>query len=1343
MQNINNNIVTGLVIIVAALLLYLLFLALRKPVLAKLGVRNIPRRPTQSILIVIGLTLSTIIIVSALSIGDTLSYSVQRHAVEAYGAIDEIIAPPILSQLASLAENSNVDATATTTNTTQAELDQLMAGGLTSVLTILEGGLPGISTARYEQLRAEAAEEPLIDAVASSILFPTIIRNVSTGQGEPLGIVFAVDADYDQQFGLTNVEGEPVQMESLQPGVGNIFKQASNLFALAQTTGANLLGDNFSISEAALTTAAVGAALTAGAASGAADQGLDLADISIPITTVRSLGIDTTLLEQQGITRSLSLSALGITTSTLASIGVNTTTVGLEDIGIDTSAVQTVTNNLLGALNLNTLGTELDRVLAQFGLQLRQGDVYLSALGADRLDARVGDVLEIYVGPIPIPFRVKGIVAEAGPLGAVLPVVMMRLDEAQQLFFMNDKVNNVLVSNLGDDLGGMVHTEAVSQRLKVLALDPDAVQRVVEILRRPAVRKMIDTQSAQIQEQIEEDIDAPPIIAALVQSFAGMEEYAESIRSLPAALDQTGTSDELRTLLANTDVRQWLTEQRLPVADATELESALSALNQFDVPDPLNKATVVQVANVGGTVFSSIFSLFGIFSILAGVMLIFLIFVMLAAERRSEMGMARAIGVQRSHLVQMFVTEGVLYDLAAAALGVALGLGISYLMVGFIGGIFNDVSSQLGVSSAIFRFYFHVQPSSIIIAYCLGVLLTFIVVTVASYRVSRLNIVSAIRGLPEEANAKTRSLLTKIWRWLLGPLLAAGGIYLFFVTWGDGQTNILMGVSLILAGGMILVGRLLDRTRLRAEPVQRLVYTVIGLGLLITWALPWDTILGRSSSILDQNSPLFLVAFALRAPMIILGAIMTVMFNADALSWFFSRLLGGIGALTPVLKTAIAYPLSARFRTGMAMVMFAMIICTVVIMAVVIEATQSLIVLDAKESAGFEIETSPTLLSFFDPITDLEARIAAQTEYDLSGVAVVGAAVSQNVQAREVVTPSAGMEWGRVKVVGVNPGYLQQAEQVYHFQLRAPGYADDAAIWQALRERDDVAIVTPDIMARVETADTNTPDPDSFDPDNFDDEGGGRRPLRLNSFTLASATLPEVFLEMQGTDTTGADVITHRVQIIGVLDDDSTLAGGRVQMSLPALQRLSSEPVNPDSFYVKVAEGADVQTVARELERAFLSSGLDATIMAESFAAGQSVTRGILQLFQGFMALGLLVGIAALGVISSRTVVERRQQVGMLRAIGYQARMVAFSFLLESSFIAITGILIGAVAGLILGQNMVAIFFTDLTPDTNFALPWLQIGVILLLAYGFSLLTTILPAYQAARIYPAEALRYE
>jgi len=345
----------------------------------------------------------------------------------------------------------------------------------------------------------------------------------------------------------------------------------------------------------------------------------------------------------------------------------------------------------------------------------------------------------------------------------------------------------------------------------------------------------------------------------------------------------------------------------------------------------------------------------------------------------------------------------------------------------------------------------------------------------------------------------------------------------------------------------------------------------------------------------------------------------------------------------------------------------------------------------------------------------------------------------------------------------VDQGYLQQAEKVYHFKARAPGYADDAAVWRALRERNDVTIVTPDLLPRVEqstqisasvggvavnkTITTNGQTSQVSAEFGAGPDNGGRRRFRRFSLTgvnLNNAQLPilMVALRPQGaTSITG--VATHHLQVIGVLDDNNTLAGNAMQANLTALTRLTGKPVTPDNFYIKIREGADVHAVAHNIERAFLSSGLDATVMAESFAAGQSATRGILGLFQGFMALGLLVGIAALGVISSRTVVERRQQVGMLRAIGYQARMVALSFLLESSFIALTGILIGAASGLILGQNIVTTFFTDLTPDAHFVLPWLQIGEILLLAYGFSLLTTILPAYQAARIYPAEALRYE
>ena len=82
--------------------------------------------------------------------------------------------------------------------------------------------------------------------------------------------------------------------------------------------------------------------------------------------------------------------------------------------------------------------------------------------------------------------------------------------------------------------------------------------------------------------------------------------------------------------------------------------------------------------------------------------------------------------------------------------------------------------------------------------------------------------------------------------------------------------------------------------------------------------------------------------------------------------------------------------------------------------------------------------------------------------------------------------------------------------------------------------------------------------------------------------------------------------------------------------------------------------------------------------------------------------------IAALGVISARTVVERRQQIGVLRAIGFQKRMVEFSFLLESSFVAVLGIGLGLLLGLIMSYNVIAEIQRDWGIEgLTFGVPWL------------------------------------
>ena len=1340
-MNTLSNLAAGSVIFmigaVSAILLFLAYLSARNPVLMKIGLRNLVRRPTQAILIVLGLTLSTIIIISAFGTGDTLSYSVRRQAVAAYGQVDEIIAPPVLTLLATMEDETGSDEEGMTE--LEATVGDLTSGGLGSVLALLRGGLPSIEAARLEELRAEAEADPLIDGVSGAIVFPTISRNTATGAGEPLGFIYAVDDQYPQTFGLLSVDGQPLEMTALQPGIGNVFLQASRLFSTATEMASQFGGEGASpLMQAA---AGLGALLT-GAALG------DLPDLSLDLKTLQELGIDTAPLEELGI-QSLDLDALAaaLDLSDEQSAELSASAQAALD------RVSATTDQVLKALNLNTLGAEIDRVLGQYGLQLRQGDLYLSRLAADRLGARPGDVVEVFVGPMPVRFRVRAVVDQAGPLSAVIPVVMLPLDEAQQLLFMNDRVNAVLVSNAGDELGGLAHTEAVTRRLSELALDPAAIDRVAAILASAGVAPLVEEAAPALLTAtvMEPDEDVPAFIQAFIESVGetlGVRAATpEEVDTLLAAASGTASDSALRTLLTNTDIRTWLLGLDLPADARTELHAALGDLNQFDVIVPLSKETLLAIATVGGTIFSSVFSLFGALSVLAAVLLIFLIFVMLAAERRSEIGMARAIGTQRRQVVQMFVTEGMVYSLIAAAVGVLAGIGVTFAMTSFIGQLFNNLTGQVNPqATGLFGVTFYISWQSVVISYCLGVILTFAVITASSWRVSRMNIVSAIRDLPDRETGRRRTLLHGIWVWAFPALLAAGSVALLVRELPGGWLGMaLLGMTLLLAGVVLLAQRALEG-RVSPRRVERAAYTAMGLGLLALWAFPWHRWLAQAAPDLFDYTPLQLpVLFLLGGPLTVTGAIMVIMVNADFLAWLFSSLFSFVPSLRPVLKTAIAYSLSSRFRTGMTMLLFAMIMATVVVMAVVISATQGMVQLDQKITGGFDIEVSSTLLSFFSPVEDLEAALAEKTDDPaLEGIAAVGQ-ISREVLDVRVQGPPGDGSWEFAGVNGLNDGYIEQAAQVYGFQARATGYADDAAVWQALRTRDDVAIIRSQRLASNQSGpaemEPGPPDHSRMDPEHgpFDADG-----FYFQDIDITDGQLPDLYVELRADVETGAQAPEpRRVQVIGVLDDDAALAWSGIQTNERTLHAILGKTPQRESAYVKVREGADVHAVAQAIERAFIASGLDAVVLLDRFMQGQQLTAGILRLLQGFMALGLLVGIAALGVVSARAVVERRQQVGMLRAIGYQREMVGLSFLLESSFISIAGLLIGTLAGVVLGGLVLELGSPEMAGVSSSPIPWATIAWIVLAAYLFSLLTTIAPVWQATRIYPAEALRYE
>ena len=126
------------------------------------------------------------------------------------------------------------------------------------------------------------------------------------------------------------------------------------------------------------------------------------------------------------------------------------------------------------------------------------------------------------------------------------------------------------------------------------------------------------------------------------------------------------------------------------------------------------------------------------------------------------------------------------------------------------------------------------------------------------------------------------------------------------------------------------------------------------------------------------------------------------------------------------------------------------------------------------------------------------------------------------------------------------------------------------------------------------------------------------------------------------------------------------------------------------------------------------------------------------------MGLTLLVGMAALAVTGSRAVVERRQQIGMLRALGFRRLHVQVIFLMESLLVGAIGAALGAVLGLVLCRNIFAVdFFEQFQSGLMLVVPWSEIAIICAAALAAALLAALLPAWQAGRVAPADALRYE
>lgn len=166
------------------------------------------------------------------------------------------------------------------------------------------------------------------------------------------------------------------------------------------------------------------------------------------------------------------------------------------------------------------------------------------------------------------------------------------------------------------------------------------------------------------------------------------------------------------------------------------------------------------------------------------------------------------------------------------------------------------------------------------------------------------------------------------------------------------------------------------------------------------------------------------------------------------------------------------------------------------------------------------------------------------------------------------------------------------------------------------------------------------------------------------------------------------------------------------------------------------APGQDAGALARDLQRATLSEGADVITTRALLADDIRTSYGIVNFIILLMRVGLLVGVASLGAVALRAVVERRRSIGMLRAVGYQPARVLAGLLAETAAVATAGLAVGVAAAYALGGP-----FNKALAGAGFSLDPGSIALTVGLVYFAVLLVTFLPALRAARLQPADALR--
>lgn len=680
------------------------------------------------------------------------------------------------------------------------------------------------------------------------------------------------------------------------------------------------------------------------------------------------------------------------------------------------------------------------------------------------------------------------------------------------------------------------------------------------------------------------------------------------------------------------------------------------------------KQDILRTADESGDRLSQLFAAMGTFGALAGVLLLVNLFVMLSEERKTELGMLRAIGMTRRLLVSTFAAEGWVYAFIASAIGTFAGLGLGRIIIFMVDRAIAQVGEEIGLQ-LIFSFTWE----SIGLGFALGLAVSAFTIVVTSLRIARINIIRAIRRLPEPQNDKTAPWVRALGA--CGVIAGAAATVNGFVN--TEQYGILLGPVLFLLGLLPLA-----KSRFPFS-------TTVPLAALL--AMIWGSLALRVmlEDLLDEPD---IGLFIAQGICLTTAAVGFLTYQQERIARTLRRFFPKGRTLS--LHIGLAYPLARLFRTGLTVAMYALVIFTLTFVTVLSHViTEELHGATTELSGGYDVlvRSSPTNPVPFDEIRELP---------EVNGVAPMSLSPVQFMQKTPARTSESSEQQPTFWFLSTFDKRFLQSEPP---TLSDRGdFPSDKAAYEAVLSTPNKIIVDPLFMAS----------------------------------SLRTLGPIEVGSTLVAQDLRSGDTIEVSVAAIGSTD----LVLNGVLTSPQTAEALFHLPPVQSRAYVVLDKNTDPEAFSRSLEKTYTANGAEVDPFSKMVDDATAIENQFFELAQGYLALGLIVGIAGLGVVMVRAVRERRRQIGVLRSLGFQPGRIGRSLIVEAGFVALEGTFVGLVLAIVTSYNIVS--STDLFGTTiSFSVPWMEIFRLGAATIFISLAATAGPARAASHIQPAVALR--